>query len=76
MIEKRFRVLVNGVPMRFFVNSRTKEKMAIADAKEANEFPTEARAIERAESRGLTGYVVEPFIRDLGTVTRITEVVI
>lgn len=76
MIEQRFRVLVNGVPMRFYVNSRTKEKMAIPNAKEANEFPTEDRAKKRADSHGLTAYEVVPFMRDLGTVTRLTEVAI
>jgi len=61
MIEQRFRVLVNGVPMRFCINSRTKEKMAIPDAKYANEFPTEDRAKKRADSHGLTKYEVESY---------------
>lgn len=73
MIKQKFRVLVDGVAVRFHINSRTKEKMAIQDPKYANEFSTEADAKTRADGYGISDYKVEPFMRDLGTVTNLSE---
>ena len=40
----------------------------------ANECATKADAEKRAAMWGLDGYVIEPVMRDLGTVTRLTEI--
>ncbi len=74
MIEQRFRVLVDGVPVRFCINSRTKEKMAIPDQKFANGFSSEVDARAKADRYEVSNYTVEPFMRDLGTVTTLSEI--
>lgn len=74
MIVYKFRIEVNGNPVRLYTDSNTKQRCAEPDAKGYNTFGSPSDAEKKAALWGLTGYSVLSFQRDIGTPTKLAEI--
>lgn len=74
MIVQKFRIEVGGKPVRLYTNSNTKLRCVEPDEQNYNAFGSQTDAEKKAVLWGLTGYVILPFQRDIGTPTKLAEI--
>ena len=64
---------VNGQPLRFYLNSKTKVWQATADDKDFNQYVSADDAQKFATRAGLDCFEIESYQRDVGTPTNLAE---
>lgn len=79
MIVQKYRIEINGKPMRLYVNSKTKLRCAEPDEQMYNTFGNQQDATKKAALYELAllalgDYTISPFQRDIGTPTNLIEI--
>jgi hypothetical protein len=73
MLIEKFKIEVNGQPVRLYTHSTTKLRCFEPDEKNYNRFACRADAEKKADLWALESYSVVPFPCDIGTPTNLSE---
>lgn len=65
MIQKFFMIKVDGKPVRLSINSKTRQRVVVADALGYDTFKSAEDADKRALLYGLVGHTVTPVAREV-----------